>query len=68
MKFDKKWIRVLALALCLPSTILAMGYLVHKIVKNQFMDPFWAMILFLAVIGNILFLMVWYAYCVKDKS
>ncbi|MCY4524136.1 MAG: hypothetical protein OXB84_05300 [Halobacteriovoraceae bacterium] len=68
MIFDKKWIKVLSLALCLPSTIFAMGFFFHKMVENQFMPPLLAIIIFLLVIGNILFFMVWYARSVKNKS
>ena len=67
MKPDKRWIKVLSLALCLPSTIFVMGYFVHEVIENELMDPFWALMIFFAVIFNILFFMVWHARF-KDKS
>ena len=68
MKIDSKWIKVLALALCLPSTILAMGYFFYFVVKNELINPLWAILLFLTVVGGVLFLMVRYAYSIKNKS
>ncbi len=66
--FQKKWAQVLALALSLPSTILAMAFLSMYLVENNILSKGWAVGLFLAVVINTIVLMVIYAYKIKDRS
>ena len=68
MRFEKKWAKVVALALSFPSTILATGFVLMKLAEGGALKKSWAVIVFLLVVGNILFLMVNYAYKIKNKS
>jgi hypothetical protein len=66
--FDRKMMKSLALALSLPSTILLMALLCRELVDSGVLSNLWGIILFLAVIFNTLFMMVYYAFRTKDKS
>ena len=66
--FDRKMMKSLALALSLPSTILFMALLSRELVNSGVLSKTWGIILFLAVILNTLFMMVYYAFRNKDKS
>lgn len=66
MKIDAKMAKILALALSLPSTSFAVVYFLMELVKSEYISKLWALIIFTVVIGNTLFLMVWYAYKKKN--
>ncbi|MCK5883417.1 MAG: hypothetical protein KAG61_06995 [Bacteriovoracaceae bacterium] len=68
MNLDTKWIKTLALALSLPGTILVAAFSAKKIVEMNLLSPLTAIILFLLIVGNSIFLMVYYAFKNKDKS
>jgi hypothetical protein len=68
MLFDKKIMKSLGLALSLPSTIIFMAFLMKELVDSGVLSKTWGIILFLAVILNTLFMMVYYAFRKKDKS
>ncbi len=68
MLFDKKLMKSLGFALSLPSTILFMAFLSKELVDSGVLSKTWGIILFLAVILNTLFMMVYYAFRKKDKS
>lgn len=63
---NKKWLQIMGLAMSLPSTIFIAGWGAFHLVKLGIISKIVAIILFLAVVGNILFLMVYYAY--KQKN
>ena len=63
---NKKWLQIMGLAMSLPSTIFITGWGTMQLVKMGILTKPVAVILFLAVVGNILFMMVYYAY--KRKS
>ncbi|MBT7611496.1 MAG: hypothetical protein HN576_17175 [Bacteriovoracaceae bacterium] len=66
MLIDKKLLKSLGLALSLPSTIIFMAVLCKELVNSDVLSKTWAIILFLAVILNTLFMMVYYAFRNKD--
>ena len=66
MKLEKKWAKVTALALSLPSTIFGAAFLCFKLYELSIISKLVAVLIFLAVIFNILFAMV--VYAIKNKS
>ena len=66
--WDKKWLKTTALALSFPSTILISSIGMKIMVENEIMTKFWGIIIFLAIICNTIYLMVYYAFKNKDKS
>jgi Kef-type K+ transport system membrane component KefB len=60
--FDKKWIKPMALAMGLPSTALASAWFLWTLVDMGYISDKVAIIIFLAVIFNVLITMVVYAY------
>lgn len=63
---NKKWIQIMGLAMSLPSTIFIAAWGAFQLVKLGIITKLVAVLLFLAIVGNILFLMVYYAYKRKD--
>ena len=68
MMIEKKWVKTLGLALSLPSTIFAVAIISMKLVEFGVIRKWLGVLIFLLVVGNTIFLMVWYAYKNKDKS
>jgi purine-cytosine permease-like protein len=66
MKFDQKWLKIMGLAMSLPSTIFIMAWGSMQLHKMGILSQTQAVILFLAVVCNVLFLMVYYAYKRKN--
>jgi purine-cytosine permease-like protein len=64
--FDKKWIKIMGLAMSLPSTIFIMAWGSMQLHKNGLLSEVQAVLLFLAVVLNTLFMMVYYAYKKKN--
>lgn len=64
--FDRKWIRIMGLAMSLPSTIFVMAWGTMELHKRGYLTQTQAVLLFLAVVCNILFMMVYYAYKKKN--
>jgi hypothetical protein len=64
--FDKKWIKIMGMAMSLPSTIFVMAYISMELKKAGYLSQTQAVLLFLAVVCNLLFMMVYYAYKKKD--
>ncbi len=62
MLFDPRWAKPLALALSLPSLILGAAYGAAQLVKWQILPRWLAILLFFLVVGNSLFLMVYYGF------
>ncbi len=66
--WDKKWLQVTGLALSFPSTILASAWIMKILVDNNYISKTWGIIIFLAIICNTIYLMVYYAFKNKNKS
>jgi len=62
----QKWLQIMGLAMSLPSTIFIAGWGTMQLVKMGILTKPIAVIIFLAIVGNILFLMVYYAYKRKN--
>lgn len=62
MLFDPKWAKPLALALSLPSTIFAAAYGCMKLVQLEYLPQWAGVTLFIAIVGQALFLMVYYGF------
>jgi len=67
MKLDKKWIKEVSLALSLPSTVLGAAFIFFQLVKEGLITKTVAIVGLLLIIGQILFLLVYYAYKKKNK-
>ncbi|AUN96523.1 hypothetical protein DOM21_19220 [Bacteriovorax stolpii] len=63
---NKKWIQIMGLAMSLPSTIFIAAWGAFQLVKLGIISKVVAVLIFLAIVGNILFLMVYYAYKRKN--
>ena len=66
--WDKKWMQVTGLALSFPSTILISAWAMKHLVDNNYISKTVGIIIFLAIICNTIYLMVYYALKNKDKS
>lgn len=66
MKFDPKWIRIMGIAMSLPSTIFVSAYGTMQLHKLGYLTQVQAVLLFLAIVCNMLFMMVYYAFKKKD--
>jgi hypothetical protein len=66
MMFRKKWMHVTALSLALPSTIFFVGYFLFALVDQGVFSRLVALLIFIAIVGNTLFLIIWYA--IKNKN
>jgi hypothetical protein len=66
MKIPKNWIAALGVALSLPSTILGIAWGAFKLVELGYISRFWAIILFVTVVGNSLALLVWHGINKKN--
>jgi purine-cytosine permease-like protein len=64
--FDRKWVKIMGLAMSLPSTIFVMAWGSMELVKLGYISKLIGVLIFLGVVCNILFLMVYYAYKRKD--
>ncbi len=63
---NKKWLKIMALAMSFPSTIFIMAYGVMKLHELGYIEKSTAAILFVLAISNTLFLMVYYAFKRKN--
>ena len=63
---NRKWLEIMGLALSLPSIIFVAVWGAMQLVKMHIISQTVGVLLFLAVIGNLLFLMVYYAYKRKN--
>lgn len=68
MKIPKNWMAALGIGLSLPSTIFAIAWGSMKLVELGYISRFWGITLFLLVISNSLFLLVWNGINKKDRS
>lgn len=67
MKLDPKWIKIVGIALSLPSTIFITAIGTNKIHELGYLTKIQAVLLFLAIVLNMLFTMVYYALKKKNK-
>ena len=63
---NKKWLQILGLAMSLPSIIFVAVWGAMQLAKMNILSQTQAVFLFLAIIGNMLFMMVYYAYKRKN--
>jgi len=63
---NRKWLEIMGLAMSLPSIIFVAVWGAMQLVKMHIISQTVGVLLFLAVIGNLLFLMVYYAYKRKN--
>ena len=63
---NKKWLQIMGLAMSLPSIIFIAVWGAMQLAKMQIITERQAVFLFLKIIGNMLFLMVYYAYKRKN--
>lgn len=63
---NKKWLQIMGLAMSLPSIIFIAVWGAMQLAKMQIITERQAVFLFLTIIGNMLFLMVYYAYKRKN--
>lgn len=63
---NSKWLQIMGLAISLPSIIFVAVWGSMQLAKMHIISQTQAVLLFLAIIGNMLFLMVYYAYKRKN--
>lgn len=68
MLIQKKWAKVVGIALSLPSSIFGMALLTEMLIKNQMVPKTIGWLLFILFIINSIIVMVWYALRVKNKD
>lgn len=68
MKLDPKWVRVVGIAMGLPSTIFALALVVMKLIEEGIVSRGLGWGVFLLVVVQSLALMVWYALKVNQKK
>lgn len=68
IKLEKKWIKVVTLALGFPSIILFSAIAVSRLISLEIISKKIGIGFFFVIIFNSLLLMVWYAYKGKNKS
>ncbi len=61
-----KWLQIMGIALSLPSTIFLSVWGAMQLVKIHILTQTQAILLFLSIVGGMLFLMVYYAYKRKN--
>lgn len=68
MKIDPKWIRVVGIAMGLPSTIFALALVVMKLIEEGIVSRGLGWGVFILVVVQSLVLMVWFALKVNQKK
>ncbi len=63
---NRKWLQIMGLAMSLPSIIFVAVWGSMQLAKMNIITQTQAVLLFLAIIGNMLFMMVYYAYKRKN--
>lgn len=63
---NKKWLQIMGLAMSLPSTIFITVWGAMHLHKIGILTQTQAVLSFLAIIGGLLFMMVYYAYSRKN--
>ncbi|MDD0854722.1 hypothetical protein HBN50_16555 [Halobacteriovorax sp. GB3] len=68
MLVQKKWAKVLGLAISFPSSIFGVALIVETLIENDVVSKKIGWLLFIVFIVNTISLMVWYALKVKTKD
>jgi hypothetical protein len=68
MNSNTKWMKVLALAMGLPSIIIGLFFALYGLVQKEIISWGMALIILLVVIVNTLYLMVRYGVVQKNKQ
>ena len=68
VKIDPKWVKVVGLALGYPSTILACALLFMNLIEQGVLSKGLGWSLFLLIVLQSLFLIVWYAFRAKKEE
>jgi len=68
LKFEKKWIQIVGLALSFPSAILFMAWGTMELIKMEIFSRKLGWGLFVVVLFNYVFLFVRYTFLVKKKG
>ncbi len=68
MKIAPKWIKVVALAMSLPSTIFVCAWAIWQLVEEGLISRGVGITILLAIVGNTLILMVLYAIKNRNKD
>ncbi|MBT3583398.1 MAG: hypothetical protein HN509_00715 [Halobacteriovoraceae bacterium] len=61
MKFEKKYVAILGLAMSLPSMIVVLAYAAYRLSEEKILHPYLAWGIFLVIISYSLYMMVNYA-------
>tara|TARA_B100000029_G_scaffold159218_1_gene154888 strand:- start:25 stop:225 length:201 start_codon:yes stop_codon:yes gene_type:complete len=65
VKVEKKWLRIVSLALSLPATIFVSAWFSRLLVLEGILEKWMGAVLFLTLVCNSIFLIVFYA--IKNK-
>ncbi len=65
--FSKKWVKITGLALSLPSVIFFSSFSLMKLVEMEIIEKIVGIIIFFAIVINILVLIIFYTYG-KNKN
>ena len=68
MNIEKKWLKIVSLALSLPATIFASVWISKFLVEEGIVEEWLGVVIFLALICNTIFLIVFYAIKNQNKS
>ena len=66
MKIEKKWFKIVSLALSLPTTIFVSAWLCRLLVIEKVLERWAGALLFVALVCNTIFLIVFYA--IKNRT
>ncbi len=66
MKIEKKWFKIVSLALSLPTTIFVSAWLSRLLVTKGVLEQWAGALLFVALVCNTIFLIVFYA--IKNRT
>lgn len=66
--FDQKWLRPMALAMSLPSSALFTAWVLSELVKKDIISKTTSILIFLAIVLNIIISMVVYAFRNNKKN
>lgn len=65
---QRKWHHIMGLALSFPSTIFLSAWGIKELTEREVISKTIGVVVFLAILCNTLFLMVYYAYKNKSQS
>ena len=66
MKIEKKWFKIVSLALSLPTTIFVSAWFCRLLVNEKVLEKWAGGLLFVALVCNVIFLIVFYA--IKNRT